>query len=136
MTDKRYRRQISLIDIQLPSDETAESELEWIFQCLGLGGDEDKLAKEIFKQIVKATRDSQGISSRELKDSEKVTQAAIVYHLNVFMRSGLVIKQGRIYMLRAPTLEETLDELENDLVSRLERIKRIAKKLEKEITEE
>lgn len=132
MTNKRYRRQISLIDIQMPSNESPDSELEWIFRCLGLGGEEDELAKEIFKQIVRTSK-KEGVSSRELKEKEGVTQAAVVYHLNVFMRSGLIIKQGRYYILRGSSLEETLAEVETDLIKRLDRIKKIAKKLEEEL---
>ena len=130
MSVRRYRRQISLIDISPPFEPSNESELDWIFECLGLGDESDELAREIFRAIVRANKERHGITSRELKERGHVTQAAIIYHLNTFMRSGVIVKQGRVYLLRAPTLEETLEEMENELMLRFERLKKIAKKIE------
>jgi len=63
-------------------------------------------------------------------ESFDVTQAAVVYHLNTFMRSGLVIKQGRNYFLRGGSLEHALEEIENDMVRRMSQLKEIAKKID------
>ena len=132
MEKKRYRRHISVVDVTLPLEHNPEKELEWIFQCLGLGDESNRIAQDIFRELVRASKERHGISSRELKDKEQVSQAAIIYHLNTFMRSGLIVKQGRLYYLRAPSLEETLEELERDMMFRLERLRRIARKLEEE----
>ncbi|MBI5046297.1 winged helix-turn-helix transcriptional regulator [Candidatus Micrarchaeota archaeon] len=133
---KRYIRQISIRELSPPSEENPNAGLDWLFQCLGLGDENDELAKEIFKELVKASREKQGVSSRELKEKENVTQAAVIYHLNIFMRSGIVIKEGRTYYLRADDLERTLQEIEEDMQRRFERMKRIAKKIEEALNEE
>ena len=88
------------------------------------------LARGIFSELVKASRNNEGISSRELMEKADVTQAAVVYHLNTFMRSGLVVKQGRNYYLRGGSLEHALDEIQNDMTRRMERLKEIAKKID------
>lgn len=113
-----------------PNEDDPYLELEWIYRCLGLGDESDELGKQIFKQLVLASMKNEGISSREIMDKEDVTQAAIVYHLNAFIRAGLIIKVGRKYYLRAQTLENTLEEIENDVRTRLERIRKIARKVE------
>jgi predicted transcriptional regulator len=60
----------------------------------------------------------------------ETSQAAVIYHLNLFQRSGLAIKDGRNYYLRSHTLEETLEEVEHDMHRRFEHLKSVARKIE------
>lgn len=130
MAHRRYFRQIIIRYIMFPKEEDHDAELEWVFKCLGLGDDADEVGKGIFRALVRAAKKGEGISSRELMEEIPVTQAAIVYHLNNFMRSGLVIKQGRSYILRGGSLQNALEEIENDMVRRMGQLKEIAKKIE------
>ena len=130
MTQRQYFRQIVIRYIVLPQENDYDAELNWIFQCLGLGGGTDFLARSIFRELVKASRENKGVSSRDIMEKADVTQAAVVYHLNTFMRSGLVVKQGRNYFLRGGSLEHALEEIENDMVRRMGRLKEIAKKID------
>ncbi|MBU0532864.1 hypothetical protein KKB44_05220 [Candidatus Micrarchaeota archaeon] len=130
MVQRRYVKQIVIRYIMLPQEDNYDAELNWIFQCLGLGGETDEIARAIFHEFVKASRENKGISSRDLMEKIPVTQAAIVYHLNTFIRSGLIIKQGRDYYLRGGSLEHALDEIENDMLRRMTRLKEMAKKID------
>ena len=130
MAQRRYFRQIIIRYIMFPKEEDNDAELEWVFKCLGLGDDADEVGKSIFRALVRSAKKGEGISSRELMEDIPVTQAAIVYHLNNFMRSGLVVKHGRSYMLRGGSLQHALDEIENDMVRRMGQLKEIAKKIE------
>jgi DNA-binding IclR family transcriptional regulator len=130
MAQRQYFRQIVIRYIMLPQEDDYDAELDWIFQCLGLGGKTDEIARAIFSELVRAAREGKGISSRELMEKLPVTQAAIVYHLNTFMRSGLVVKQGRGYYLRGGSLEHALDEIESDMLRRMGRLKEIARKID------
>jgi len=130
MTERRYVRQVIIRYYMLPQEDDYDAELDWIFQCMGLGDKTDELARGIFRELVRASREQRGVSSRELMESMGVTQAAIIYHLNTFMRSGLVVKHGRNYLLRGGSLEHALEEIENDMTRRMERLKEIARKID------
>jgi predicted transcriptional regulator len=127
---RKYTREISLRELELPSINDTEREIAWICQCLGLADGEDDLALDIFKELLHATKKQRGISSKEITEKKHVTQAAVVYHLNIFMRTGLIEKRGRRYFLRSSRLDETLDELEQYMLRRMRRIKEIAKRID------
>jgi len=114
----------------MPVEDDYSAEIDWMYQCLGLGDERDIVGSLIFREILIANREERGISSRELMFKCNVTQAAVVYHLNLFMRTGLLVKEGRIYYLRAKNLERTLEEIENDLARRFDILKRIGRKID------
>src|SRR4030095_1425723 len=129
MNQRRYYRQIIIRYVSVPADEESmDSALDYIYQCLGLGDDRDDVGPAVFRAVVKASARGEGISSRDLMQLNEVSQAAVIYHLNIFQRSALVVKDGRNYFLRAPTLIQTLDEMENDVRRRFDYLKGIARK--------
>lgn len=131
---QRYLREISLREpIEKPAEHSIDKDIEWICECLGLSDREDDIAIGIFKELLKATKEHEGISSKEITDKKNVTQGAIVYHLNIFMSSGLVIKQGRKYFLRSTSLDETIEELEQDMLRRMRKLRELAKHIDKEM---
>lgn len=131
MTERRFYRQIVIRYVSVPSEEDdLDAGLDFIYQCLGLGDERDQVGKLVFRALVKASRKGKGISSRDIMQLGAVTQAAIIYHLNQFQRSGLVIKEGRNYYLRGHTLEHTLEEMEGDMLRRFKRLKEIGKKID------
>ncbi len=127
---KRYLRQVAIRELDPPRREDVEEELDWICECLGLAGQRNELAREIFRNVITASRERSGVSTREIKEKHNVTQAAVVYHINIFQSSGLIIKRGRRYYLRGPTLEATLEEIEQDILRRMARLRKMAKRLE------
>ncbi len=131
MAQRRYYRQIIIRYISVPSkEESVDDDIDYVYQCLGLGDERDDVGKAVFRALVKSSLRGSGISSRDLMQLNEVSQAAVIYHLNLFQRSGLVVKDGRNYFLRAPTLEQTLEEMENDVVRRFQHLRSVAKKLE------
>lgn len=129
MVKRRYVRQIIIRKVESPPEPTPESKLEWICECLGIDPS-DELATEIFKELVLASEKGEGVSTREMKEKAHVTQGAIVYHMNSFMRSGIIVKQGRRYYLRSHTLSNTIDDMEQDMLRMMSRMRKIAKLLE------
>jgi len=132
MVQRRFYRQIIIRYIAIPAREEPDidSEIDYIYQCLGLGDERDDVGRHVFRALVKASLRNEGISSRDLMQLSEVSQAAVIYHLNLFQRSGLVIKDGRNYLLRGQSLEQTLEEMENDMHRRFEYLKGIARKIE------
>jgi predicted transcriptional regulator len=131
MAQRRVYRQIIIRYVTVPSeDDDLDAGLDFIYQCLGLGDERDEIGMMVFRALVKASRQGSGISSKDIAQLGHVTQAAIIYHLNQFRRSGLVVKEGRNYYLKGHTLENTLEEMESDMARRFERMKKIAKKID------
>jgi predicted transcriptional regulator len=129
---RRYYRQIVIRYVSVPvQEDDADAEIDYIFQCLGLGDERDDVGRIVFRALVRAGKKGTGISSRDIMQLSEVSQAAVIYHLNLFQRSGLVSKDGRMYYLRGRTLEQTLDEIEGDMHRKFEHLKEIARKVER-----
>ncbi len=130
MTQRKYYRQIIIRYIALPLEEQNENaEIDYIYQCLGLGDERDDVGLLVFRALVKASEQRTGISSKDIMELSEVSQAAVIYHLNMFQRSGLVIRDGRIYRLRGDNLEQTLSEMQNDMDRRFDHLKEVARKI-------
>jgi hypothetical protein len=131
MTQRKYYRQIIIRYISVPTEEeNTDAEIDYIYQCLGLGDERDEVGKLVFRALIKASAECEGISSRDLMELGEVSQAAVIYHLNLFQRSGLVVKEGRNYILRGYTLEQSLAEIQNDMNRRFDSLRAMAKKVE------
>ncbi|MEW6036425.1 MAG: hypothetical protein AB1529_07480 [Candidatus Micrarchaeota archaeon] len=131
MTQRRYYRQIIIRYVAVPSrEEDPDAELDYIYACLGLGDERDHVGRAVFRALVRASTRGEGISSRDIMHLSEVSQAAVIYHLNLFQRTGLAIKEGRNYYLRAHTLSETLEEMESDISRRFSHLKEMARKIE------
>jgi len=135
MAENQRRKYVRMIAIREPAKPAPrndpQQEIEWMCECLGLGDERDQLAKEIFKSLVKAPRE--GVTTREIKDKAHVTQGAVVYHMNIFMRSGLVVKDGRRYYFMRPSLDDTLNEIEQYMIRRMNLLREMARRLEQEM---
>ena len=130
MVQRRYYRQIVIRYISVPAHEdNRDAEIDYIYQCLGLGDERDDVGIIVFRALVRASIEGTGISSRDIMALSEVSQAAVIYHLNLFQRSGLVAKDGRMYYLRGHSLEQTLEEIEGDMHRKFEHLKEIARKI-------
>lgn len=131
---KKVRRsggiQIVVKDVERPRISDPDRTIDWIFRCLGFGDERDELAKQVFRELV--THNEKGVRSKEIQEKAGVTQGAVVYHLNTFMRSGMIIKRGRYYYLKRTSLDRTLEDMEMEMVRRFEMMRRLAKKMEEE----
>ena len=131
MTQRKYYRQIIIRYISIPTEEeNTNAEIDYIYQCLGLGDERDEVGKMVFRTLVRSSVNGEGISSRDLMELGEVSQAAVIYHLNLFQRSGLVVKEGRNYILRGYTLEQSLSEIQNDMNRRFDSLRLMARKVE------
>ena len=138
-TRQRYRREISIREVERPAEHDIEGDIQWICECLGLADSENDIAVDIFKELLRATKDREGITTREIVDHEKtakkVTQGAVVYHLNIFTIRGIVVKEGRKYFLRSANLDDMMEVLEQDMLRRMKKMRELAKHIDKEFEE-
>jgi predicted transcriptional regulator len=120
----------------VPSDVRKPDEmLNFVCEFFGIDPEKDKLAYEIFKEVIEARKDNHGVRTIEVTKRVHVTQAAVVYHMNTFVRNGIVIKQGREYVLRGENLDRTFEELELDMLRRMKKMRELAKRIDESMFE-
>lgn len=108
-----------------------DKELTLLFKFFGIDPAKDKLALNIFLDLVtNSCSRGKGLKTMDVVNKEHVTQAAVVYHLNNFMKKGFVVKNGRFYCLRGDSLKETIEEIEIDKLREMDRIKKVAKRID------
>lgn len=130
---QRYVRRVIIFELDAPKSPNVEDEIKWLCRCLGLDPDKDKLAFNIFLHLLDANRRNDGVKTIGITKKNKVTQAAVVYHMNLFMRSGLVVKRGPKYYLRGRTLGQTIAEMEADISKRMVLLKHIASRIDEQM---
>jgi predicted transcriptional regulator len=117
--------------VVLPKGHTLNlnKEMGILLDYLGISPKKDRLAFSIFLHVLSNNLKG-GVKTKDIMESEGVTQAAAVYHLNKFIEKGFVIKRGTRYFLRGETIEETVDELKKDFLRKAERMKKVAKRID------
>jgi len=115
----------------LPTVEL-DKDLEWICRSLGFmeSRDKQKTAYRIFRTLVHAANDNDGLSSDELASKLRLTRGTMVYHLNRMIKSGIAIYRGGRYKLRGRSLKSTLQEIQRDMERIFEDLYRVAETID------
>jgi len=103
--------------------------LEWLCDSFGLCTHECCSAREILLHIIKSEN---GISSTELSRKLNKSRGAVIHQLNKLMESGLIVKDGRFYRLRAGNMERTLEEIYADIERAFARFRKIAELIDEQ----
>lgn len=118
--------------IEKPFSSNPEKEFE--FLCASLGFFEPvkgKTASNLFKEVLSASEKGLMLSSSELSRKIKISRTATLNQLNNLMRSGLVVRHGRFYISRSPSIFRTVEEVEEDIERIFQRMKNAAKDLDR-----
>ncbi len=130
----QFQKTLTVRSLELPQRKDFDSDFEWLCECLGLSeGGKGDLAPEIFRQIVEAEKKGRPARSIVISRKFKVTRGGAVYHLNRLIETGLVVRHGREYELRAGNLSETMGEVEEDVLRMFKRMKQIASEMDEEM---
>jgi predicted transcriptional regulator len=134
--NKMDTQQITLKRLERPQKRNLEQELDAFCKALAIPTDDQSVAKDIFLEILqKEGKGKEGGGMRSIIISKKMrlTRGGTVYHLNKLMESGLIVRRGREYELRAQSLEETVDEMEDDMRRMFKMVKRMAAEIDEEL---
>lgn len=115
--------------VQKPQKENVDTLVSWFLKSLDLSEDSE-LEPELLKEIVGANFEGSGITSLELHIRLDTPRTTVIYHLNRFINSGLVVRKGRKYFLRATDMESTFEELQADMMREFGRMMQIAEKFD------
>ncbi|MFW6450420.1 MAG: helix-turn-helix domain-containing protein [Nanoarchaeota archaeon] len=125
---------ISIIKVRRPRSNDINEELQWLGASLGLFNlrDKDKSCFRIFIELTKSASKSAGpLTSDEIAYRLNLTRGTVIHHINKLISSGIVEREGnKGYILRAHSMSELVDEIEEDLKRTYENIRKVAKNLD------
>ncbi len=119
-----------------PSVESARALTDWFFDTFDLSSKSDRPEREMFQMIVGNSLKGAGTSSKEISKSLRLPLSTVIYNLNKFIDSGLVVRKGREYFLRASDFESTIQELQAEMLMEFNRMMQFASKLDELIENE
>lgn len=129
MTHDARQEKIVIKTVNRPSKESTLALANWFCDVFDLSGKED-IEPELFKEIVTTSLKGIGITSKLLSEELETPRSTVIYHLNGFINSGLVIRRGRRYFLKGEDLATTLEEMQADMEREFNRLREFASKFD------
>ncbi|MAG08512.1 hypothetical protein CMO89_03495 [Candidatus Woesearchaeota archaeon] len=128
-------QRITIISVRRPKYKNINQELQFFGTSLGLFNlrDKDKSCFRVFIELLKSAKLKRPVSSDELAYKLNLSRGTVIHHINKLMESGIVINEGRKYMLRVENLKELIEEIENDLKSTCENLKKVANEIDQSL---
>lgn len=128
-------QKVTIYRIRKPQVPDLNEELQWFASSLGLFNlrDKDNSQFRIFIELLKATKRGNALSSDELAHNLNLSRGTVMHHINKLMNSGIVISEGRKYLLRVDSLKDLVDEIEADLKRTCDDLKRIATSIDRHL---
>ncbi len=122
---------IVLRSISRPSSTDMKELTDWFIKVFDLGGKEGGLETAMFKEIIVNNIEGKGVTSKVLNKKLEVPRSTVIYHLNRFIYSGLVVRKGRKYYLRSEDMHGTIEELHADIEREFSRMMQFADMMDK-----
>ena len=122
--------------IRSPAPGDINNDIDYICRSFGYFSQRDKqdTAGKIFRLLVKdASEKALGLTSDEIAEKLDLTRGAIVYHLNNFITSGLVIREKNRYRLRSASMQRSIEEIKNDVDRMFKHMLRIASDIDEQL---
>lgn len=129
-------KKIVIKTVNRPGKEDVKTLTDWFLDSFDLSGKDDVIEQTMFKELVSNSLKGIGTTSKTLNKELKLPRSTVIYHLNRFIGSGLVIRKGRNYYLRANDFETTIQELQAEMLIEFNRMMQFASKIDKMITGE
>lgn len=101
--------------ISKPDNTDPDALSEWFCDVFGLSVKGSELEPTMLKEIVGGSVNGEGVTSKDLNEKLEVPRTTVIYHLNQFISTGLVIRKGRKYYLRSEDMASTLEEMQADM---------------------
>ena len=112
-----------------PDLDDPQKMIKWFLHVFGF--DEEGIEEQMLMLFTEAAYRNKGISSSELKLDTPVARSTVIYHLNRFIDSGLIVKRGRKYYFRASEMTKAIEEIEYDINREFQRMMDAAKEFDR-----
>ena len=122
--------------VSRPDEENAQALTNWFFESFDLSGKDDTPERRMFGIIVNNSLQGMGTTSKGLSAELRQPLSTVIYNLNKFIDSGLVVRKGREYYLRASDFESTIQEIQAEMIAEFNRMTQFASKLDELFTSE
>ncbi|MBI2140413.1 HTH domain-containing protein [Candidatus Woesearchaeota archaeon] len=131
-----FQQRVTIVRMRKPEERNINHELQWLGDSLGLFNerDRDKSCYRVFIELLKMTKKRQPISSDGLAGRLHLTRGTVVHHLNRLLETGMVIHEGRKYLLRVPSLSGLIEEVAKDMARAFEDLKDVAEEVDKRLS--
>lgn len=116
--------------VNKPQKDNEEVLLEWFCEVFDLSGKKNDVEPGILKEIAGSSIKGEGITSKDLNKKLDMPRSTVIYHINRFIYSGIVIRKGRKYYLRSNDMSSTIEELQADMLREFNRLSVFAVKLD------
>ena len=126
---------INIHDIRMINkDASYEDKIRWLVQAIGIksGRDIEGTTEKIFVKILEINREKEGFTLEEIAEALHIPKSTAFYHLERMIEHGIITKDKE-YHLKAPTLKDTIEELKLEFDRMIERIRRIAEEIDKDM---
>ncbi len=125
-------QRITIIQIRKPPQRTLNEELQWLGTSLGLftERDRDKSCFRIFLELLKAAKNRQLLSSDDLAEKLQLSRGTVVHHLHKLIDAGIVVIEGKRYLLRQEHLATLVEEIRKDLARACDDIIKTAREID------
>jgi predicted transcriptional regulator len=127
---------IKIRKIITPPPGSLKDDIDYICRSFGYFSQRDKncTAGRIFRLIVKETAgEEEGLTSDEIAEKLDLSRGTIVYHLNNFIESGLIVRKKNTYKLRSASLQKSIEEIKSDIERILEEMMKIADEIDSQL---
>lgn len=127
---------IKIRKIVTPPPGSLKEDIDFICRSFGYFSQRDKncTAGRIFRLIVKETAgEEEGLTSDEIAEKLDLSRGTIVYHLNSFIESGLIVRKRNTYKLRSASLQKSIEEIKSDLERILDEMMKIADEIDSQL---
>lgn len=126
---------ITIWKLRRENSDNVNRELQWLGNSLGLFNlrDRDSSCFRIFICLVRKAKRNEPISSDQIADQLHLTRGTVVHHLIRLMDSGLVIKEGRRYILRERDLLQVIKDLQRDMEFVFSELNEVAKEIDQKL---
>ena len=116
--------------VSRPSGKDAEELVDWFCRVFGLSGEKGDIEPVLLKEIIETSVNGEGTTSKVLNEKLELPRSTVIYHLNRFIYSGLVVRRGRKYYLRSEDMESTLEELQSEIDREFGRMMEFAQRMD------
>ncbi|HLC52434.1 MAG TPA: ArsR family transcriptional regulator [Candidatus Nanoarchaeia archaeon] len=126
---------ITILKLRRDNYDNVNRELQWLGNSLGLFNlrDRDSSCFRIFISLVRRAKRNEATSSDQIAEQLNLTRGTVVHHLSKLMDSGLVVREGRRYILRERDLQQVIKDLQKDMDFVFSELNQVAKEIDEKL---
>ena len=121
---------IVIKSVNRPQREDIDNISTWFCEVFDLGNKNDELEPMLLKEIIINSINGSGVTSKELNKKLELPRSTVIYHLNRFIYSGLIIRKGRKYYLRSDDLASTIEDIQAEMFREFNRLIDLAQRMD------